>query len=613
MIDFYIKIPGIQRSDIYNVKPSLELFHYKKYIKFENESLIGSIYIYTNCFYPHEHHDSLMFNENEVFFLTGKVYFRNEIRKNNENELAIEEVYGIIKGNKNFYKIIKGNFAYILIDRKTSQVELTNSPFGVIPINYAFSEGSLIISSSLSFIKSQLLSITINPAALLQVSMFDTILGNNTLIKEIEQLQYGQRILFAGSAIVNERYYDHTQFFDKKPISRKETITRITETLLQNSRTWPKNKPFLFGLTGGYDCRLNFAQIPGQDQKNIIAYTYGMSKSPEIAIAKKISAKYNLRHEIIDLGDDFEKEYLQNADEVLKLGDGFTPFMRVNYFYAHRFLSGFAHECITGMYGSELIKPMHVMEDSVTINPPTVKAFFSDDIIKEITNYFYELKNSDDSYFTDAIFSDNALKQTIEILNSSYITGKENLQKEQRIFNFYLNEGMRKFFMELIRIDKMFVDHIIPYLDIDFVELLLTSMYAGVNNHIFNESIIKRRKGQLLYADAMNKLNSDLNNIPVDRGYKPKYLRSEFGWLYITFGYFFGKKLRKILKGNTTFNTKKWRTMVYEDNQDLLKKESVYFKDNMYRKYRKGYHLNNEHVFGKHFSVKKWLEDNRLL
>ena len=65
--------------------------------------------------------------------------------------------------------------------------------------------------------------------------------------------------------------------------------------------------------------------------------------------------------------------------------------------------------------------------------------------------------------------------------------------------------------------------------------------------------------------------------------------------------------------GNTTFNTKKWRSMVYESNQDVLQKKSSIFKDDLNQKYLEGYHLKNEHVFGKHFSIKKWLNDNQLI
>ena len=73
--------------------------------------------------------------------------------------------------------------------------------------------------------------------------------------------------------------------------------------------------------------------------------------------------------------------------------------------------------------------------------------------------------------------------------------------------------GMRKFFMEILRIDRFFVDHKLPFLDQDFIEALLASEYAGVYNNIFNESLLKRRKGQMFYVDALARLNPALNHI----------------------------------------------------------------------------------------------------
>jgi len=611
MIDFYIKI---NRKEKKILKPSECLSYYQKYACVENESTLGQVYYYTNSFFEMEHSESLFENEQYFFFLFGKVFYRNNIEgAESKKDLPAKKVYEIVNNNLRHYEIIKGNYAYILVKKNNYSVVIVNSPFGVLPINYAVQDGFVYISSNLTMILEQLTIKTVNKAALVQISMFDTILGNNTLIKEIKQLQYGRLITINGLKVDEDVYFNHSNLLGKKPLQRKDVIYDITQTLRDNAALLPTDKPFLMGLTGGYDCRLNFALINEKNYKNIKAYTYGMSISPEIKIAKLIAKKYNLSHEIIILEEEFEKDYVSNADEVLKLGDGFTPFMRVNYYYAHRYLSKFSRECITGMYGSEFIKPMHVMEDSVTINPQTVNAFYSENIVEALTQYFHKIKNSQDSYFTQEVFCDTAWEETLELIRANYITDKESLTKEERIFNFYLNEGMRKFFMELIRVDKMFVNHSLPYLDLDFLELLLKTKYAGVYNHIFNESLIKRRKGQLLYADTLAKLNPELNNIPVDRGYKPKYLRSNLGWLFVSVGYVFGKKLRKLIKGNTTFNTKKWSSMVYEENIDILSQKHSFFNDNLMERYRAGYHLKNEHVFGKHFSVKKWLSINNLL
>jgi hypothetical protein len=264
------------------------------------------------------------------------------------------------------------------------------------------------------------------------------------------------------------------------------------------------------------------------------------------------------------------------------------------------------------MYGSEFIRPINVTRDAITINTQTVQAFFSENILDSLADYFNRVKKSPKAYFKEEIFNGKVLDETIELIRKNYIEGKESLSKEQRMFNFYLNEGMRKFFMELIRVDRMFVNHNIPYLDLDFLELFLNTEYAGVYNNTFDESLIKRRKGQLFYVDVIDRLKPELNNIAVERGYKPKYLKSGLGWLCIVTGYVFAKKINKALKGNTTFDTKKWQTIVLSANSTLLAQHDNLFNSNLFSRFQHGEYLENEHVFSRHYSLKRWLGINNL-
>lgn len=607
MIDFYLHISYDKKE--FKEKPYSSF--YEKYLKNVHEHRGNGVYLFTNSHFENEFSNSYFEDNKMVFIVIGKVYYRNSNMNKTKGQLSAAEVCKLVDSN-NEHLLIKGNYCYIRISKDSSEVLICNSPYGVIPINYSQQQNTLIISSSLTFIKDTIKTKTVNNTALVNIALFDTILGDNTLIREIKQVQYGKKIYFNNDKVETQRYYKHYEHFLNPPIKRKDCINDLSNILKENAQHFPDERKFLMGLTGGYDCRMNFSLIPSKHYKNIVAYTYGLSESIEIKVAEKIAKKYSLNYKKIILEDNYEKEYINNADEVLRLGDGFTPFMRANYYYAHKQLSILSNECLTGMYGSEFIKPMHVLEDSVTINRSTVEAFFSNDILKSIEDYFERVKNSSDNYFNKSVFSNEALNETLELINEEYISGLEKLNKEQRIFYFYLNEGMRKYFMELIRIDKMFVEHYIPYLDLDFLELLLKTEYAGVNNNIFNESVIKRRKGQLLYVDVINKFKPELNNIKVDRGYKPKYLRSDLGWLYITAGYFLGKKLTKLIKGNTTFNTKKWKTLLVGSDIEFLKSRSNYFNDLLNEKFVRGDFLKNEHKYGRHYSIKKWLQISNL-
>lgn len=612
MIDFFIKYD--RKSVIENVaSPFRCLDFYQKYIKYEKFQSWGNLIYFSNSFEIGEHKNSVFETERHIFFLFGKTYFRNNINSNlTVREIPIDVVYKILLKKDRFIEEIKGNFVFILFDKENKSIVITNSPFGVTPINYSNQGTSVLISTNLSAIFKQLDSPKVNDTALVQLSLFDTILGDNTLIKQISQLQNGQEVNISENNVKKQFYFKLDSLFSQNPTSRKESLRDLHRTLKTNMDLIPTDEKFLFGLTGGYDCRLNFSLIDDADYKNIVSYTYGMSKSPEIEIAEKIANHYGIEYHKIILEEDYESKYLNNADEVIQLGDGFTPFMRANYFYANNILSTISRKSITGMFGSEFIKPLHILDGSVTLNKETMNAFLSNNPIDSLVKYFRNSAKSSNKYLRQTVFSESVLEECIQLINDQYLD-KHHLPKEMILYNFQMTEGIRKFFIEIFRIDKVFVEHYLPYLDMDFLELLFASKYAGIHNNPYNESLIKRRKGQLLYVDVMNISKPYLNNIPVDRGYKPKYLTSNIGWVAVTFGYLFGKKLRKMFKGNQTYNTIKWKTAVFEANKEFLLHKNDYFSDNMYSDFTNGTFAKNEHVYGKHYSAKKWLEFMNLI
>ena len=77
-------------------------------------------------------------------------------------------------------------------------------------------------------------------------------------------------------------------------------------------------------------------------------------------------------------------------------------------------------------------------------------------------------------------------------------------------FFFILQEGIRKYFMQEIQIERVYVTTRFPYLDDDLVELIYKTTFAGMYNGFLKKSMVKRRKGQLLYAHIINKYKPEL-------------------------------------------------------------------------------------------------------
>ncbi len=543
------------------------------------------------------------------YFVIGKVFTRNNTDGTAGKLLETRQVVEIyINKKKQLQKVVKGDYIIIKIEKVTGRTTILNSPLGVRAFYYYTDRKQILLSTNLTILLKLLESAQINETGLVMLSLFDTLLCNTTLFKDVYSLQFGERVEIADGQFKSEIYYDHLECFNSKPINRSEAIEILCSNLKNNMAILPTKHPFLLGLTGGFDSRLNLALINKTDYENIIGYTYGMEGSKEIEIAKLLANKLKLQHKIIFLGEEYVSQYIQNSDEVLMISDGFTPFMRCNYLYSHRILSAYSRECITGMFGSELIRPMHVMPDSVSLTRETTAAFLS---VEPLLNFERLFNNQRiEGFLRQELFKSTTRDEILGLLEKQYIKNKTASSKEQLLQNFYINEGMRKFFMEIIRVDRFFINHNIPFLDLDFFEELMKTHYAGIHNNAFRENPISRRKGQLLYVDVMDRFSQELNFFKVDRGYFPYQLRGGINWIFVALGFYFGKKLRKKIKGNDTFNTKVWRDNVYKNNIQTLQRNDPWFNDLLMKRYNERYHLisKNEHYYARHYSLKRWLE-----
>ena len=86
-----------------------------------------------------------------------------------------------------------------------------------------------------------------------------------------------------------------------------------------------------------------------------------------------------------------------------------------------------------------------------------------------------------------------------------------------------------------------------PFIDIDFMRMLLKTKLAGVYSQFDLENPAKRYKGQVLYAAIIHRAFPMLGKIKTDKGYRPDDLLTFSGKIRIIQNY-----LRKALCRNNT-------------------------------------------------------------
>jgi len=192
----------------------------------------------------------------------------------------------------------------------------------------------------------------------------------------------------------------------------------------------------------------------------------------------------------------------------------------------------------------------------IMINDHSERLFLSEDIEKSLFQSIDELKQK--KYLKNRIL-DNSLDYIIEEIRQDYFEKYRSYDRLTRFFFFIIQEGIRKYLMQEIQIERVYVTTRCPYFDDDLIDVMYQTPFAGIYNGFLGKSKVKRRKGQLLYAYILKKYKPELGQITLDRGYSPDDLLRPFPINYYCLwrGYREAQKYIK-QKGNDTFNSEKW-------------------------------------------------------
>lgn len=588
-----------------------------------------------NPFLRYKYYDDILFKEYyvknpsvKIFYLekndTTENYFNNNYEhlfifgfvfssKNYESlegqkpkKLSAREVYKLYKRfNKELVHYVKGSFVFIIYNESENKLLCISDHLNVLPIFYSYKDGIFIFSSAIKPILDS--SLFINPAtnktAIIEFAIFDYTFGSKTYYKDIAMLDYGTILRVDETGVNKERYFSIESFFQKRLMKKEESLEALNGLLYENVNLYASDsKRFLLSLTGGFDGRANLALIvrPAED---FLCYSYGMPGSRQITIPMEIAKRLKINYKPIYLDKNFEQQYENCAFKALFYSDGTAPILRANYPYAYQQLKEFADTAITGLFGSEILRPIHNL--GIQFNDNSESLFMGNNFDKDLKYIFECEKNR--GYFQPQLFEE-CYDEIRNYVWEHYFAPYKEIDKLTRFFFFFIGEGIRKYFIQEIRIERVFITTRFPYFDFDFVQLMYKTPFAGMYNGALNKSPIKRRRAQLLYAYVINHYNPILGATLTDRGYKPKDLLSPFSYLKVLPGYLRTQRYNKRV-GNDTFNSERWTDLVFSKNLELIKKETDIFPGTLIDKYENGENLRENYYFSRTFSLKYWFEN----
>lgn len=498
---------------------------------------------------------------------------------------------------------IKGSFTIVSYDEQENRIVLISDHLNVLPVYYSCKNGIFVFSSAVKpILDSSLVDRKIEKTAVAEFAIFDYPLGDRTFYSSIRTVEYACILAANQKGVEKQRYFSVSDLFQDELYNKQEALDMLSEILHDNSRLYVKDADkFLLALTGGFDCRMNLA-LNDRQPEDYLCFSYGMPGSRQLEIPAEIARRLELHYTPVVLDSNFEKEYEDCALRALFYSDGTAPILRANYPYAFRQLKEFSDIAVTGLFGSEVLRPIRNL--GIQINKNSENVFMSDDFEKSLRSIFdYE---SGKGYIRSDIF-DVSYDEIRDYLKNTYFSSGEHRNKLVNLYHFFIAEGVRKYFMQEIRIERVYVETRFPYFDFDFVKAIFRTPYAGLYNGALKESPIGRRNAQSLYAYVIDKYKPELGQIPVDRGYRPADLLSRAWFLKILPGYMKAKVYYR-KKGNDTFDAERWTDLIFSKETGLIRKKTDIFPGTLYDRYTNRENLHDNYRFSRMFSLKYWFE-----
>jgi asparagine synthetase B (glutamine-hydrolysing) len=543
----------------------------------------------------------------KCIFIYGTVYTNKRYEKfhgekpyklNSEKLLQLVDEYG-----DGFTDFIKGSFVIIIFDTNIKSLRMVSDRLNVLPLYFGFKKEVLVISSSIRMIlETGYVSKEINATALTEQMIFDYTLGSKTFFKDIERIENGMIYDFNASGLKKTSYWSVEQLYNDNLLPKKESLEMLSKTLYENTNLYSSDtEKLLLAVTGGFDGRANLAML-NKKKEDFLCYSYGMQGSQQVEVPKEICKRLNLNYEPVILNEEYESEHDECTLEAIEHSNATAPILRSNYPYAYKKLNSFAETIMTGLFGSEVMRPLHNL--GIMMNDYSEKLFLSDNpesVLKEIKE---DIKKK--NYIKSEII-ESSYEEIRDELFKNYFDKYEKYDKVYRFFFFIINEGVRKYFSQEIQIERVYVTTRFPFFDDDFVELMYKTPFAGMYNGFLGKSKFKRRKGQLLYAYIYRKFKPELGKIRLDRGYKPDDLLKPFPLNFISIYRGIKKTAAyKREKGNDTFNSEKWTENFISGSIYKTEDKMNVFGEGLKRKYEDKSYLKDLLKYSHIISLKKY-------
>ncbi len=261
-----------------------------------------------------------------------------------------------------FFAALNGNFAGVLIDLRRGTAVLFNDRFGLSRVYCHESADRLYFASEAKALLAAVPALRgLDPDSLGEYLSCGCGLQNRTLFRAVMQLPGASAWEFrAARSVHKKRYFDPASWTTQPKLGVEEYYAALKQTMAAVlPRYLHASSPVGISLTGGVDSRMVMAwarQPPGA----LRTYTFGgmFRECTDVEIARRVAAICAQPHEVIEVGNDFLRQFAELARSTVYLTDGAMDVSGTPDLFANRIARGISPVRMTGNYGSEILRQL---------------------------------------------------------------------------------------------------------------------------------------------------------------------------------------------------------------------------------------------------------------
>jgi len=255
---------------------------------------------------------------------------------------------------------LNGVFHGLVSDRLRGTVTLFNDRCGMHRICYHEARDAFYFAAEAKAILAVRPELRImDPKSFGELVACSCVLENRTIFRAVHVLPAGSAWVFRNAAVEDKHQYFHARVWEEQePLEQEAYYRELRDVLSRNlPRYFNGSERVGMAVTGGLDTRVILACCPPAPG-SISCYTFGgmLRDSEDVRLARRITDICQQRHEVIEVGEAFLKQFPHYAERSLYLTEGSVDVYRASDLYVSEKARQIAPVKVVGTYGSEILR-----------------------------------------------------------------------------------------------------------------------------------------------------------------------------------------------------------------------------------------------------------------